>query len=298
MIWYIVIISVLIIIGYGVGNYFYNMIINAKTDKHSFIDVAEDNHDNEVGRWFYEQSNFQDITIPSFDDLHLHAYEITNTDRWILIVHGYYGNAKDMKEPARRFYDLGFSVLMIDLRGHGKSEGNYIGFGGHDAKDVQSWIDYLNQKKVTSICLYGVSMGGATVMMCSDQVPAIVKGIIEDCGYSTLKEMFVYQLKQMFHLPAFPILPCANILMHLKAHYGVSDIQPIEHVKRATVPMLFIHGDLDTFVPFSMLQKNYDACSTTKTKVVIHHGQHANNHRIDPDTYWKEITKFLQTLSL
>lgn len=294
MIWIILILVIFLLIAYFIGNYFYQMIINAQSDKSSFIEQSVDNHVSEDGIWFYEKCKVEETFIKSFDNLSLHAYEIKQSDQWVIVVHGYYGNAKDMKYAAKKFYERGFSVLMIDLRGHGKSEGSYVGFGGHDSDDVNAWIQYVLQTKANRIYLYGVSMGGATVMMCSDQVPKEVKGIIEDCGYSTLKEMFQYQLKQMFHLPSFPILIFANAVLHLKAHYQIKDIQPIEHVRNAKVPMLFIHGDNDTFVPYKMLDEIYNACTTSKMKVVIKHGKHANNHSVDSKTYWEAIDQFIQ----
>ena len=64
----------------------------------------------------------------------------------------------------------------------------------------------ISADKNAEIVLYGVSMGGATVMMASgEDLPGNVKAIIEDCGYSSVWDEFSYQLQALFNLPEFPL---------------------------------------------------------------------------------------------
>ena len=112
-------------------------------------------------------------------------------------------------------------------------------------------------------------MGAATVMIASslDNLPQNVKVIIEDCGYTTALEQFKYQLKKLFNMPSFPILNIANLMVKIKSGYFLNDASPIEAVKEAKVPIMFIHGDDDKFVPFYMLDELYEACSSEKQKI-------------------------------
>ena len=84
--------------------------------------------------------------------------------------------------------EMGFTVLMPGLRGHGESTGHYIGMGWHNRLDMLRWIDEIvRDDPEAEIVLFGISMGGATVMMTSGEaLPPNVKVIVEDCGYTSV----------------------------------------------------------------------------------------------------------------
>ena len=204
--------------------------------------------------WLEKSSKFEEVFATSFDDLKLHGYQVLNKDthKWAVTVHGYMADAFSLSTKAFHYYNEGYNVLAMDLRGHGKSKGNYIGMGYHDAKDLIKWLEYIISKdKEAEILIHGVSMGAATVMIASslDNLPQNVKVIIEDCGYTTALEQFKYQLKKLFNMPSFPILNIANLMVKIKSGYFLNDASPIEAVKEAKVPIMFIHGDDDKFVP-------------------------------------------------
>ena len=129
---------------------------------------ANDDFVNDLN-WMKEHS--EDIFGESFDGLKLHAYLIENPNsngKWAVTVHGYTGRADNFATIDKIFYENGYSIISPDLRGHGSSEGEYIGMGWHDRKDVLMWVDKIIEMRPDSdIVLYGVSMGGATVMMTS-----------------------------------------------------------------------------------------------------------------------------------
>lgn len=162
--------------------------------------------------------------------------------------------------------------------------------------DVLAWIDTIIQRDPEArIVLHGVSMGGATVMMASgEDLPDNVKCIVEDCGYSSVWDEFSFQLKNVFHLPAFPILNAASMFSKLRAGYSFQEASSVEQLKKATVPMLFIHGDADTFVPFEMLDVVYNACaSAEKEKLVSPGAAHGGAVSTEPTLYWDTVTAFL-----
>ena len=96
-------------------------------------------------------------------ELKLSAIYLPRTDshKTAIVAHGYMGNAETMANYAKMFHDLGYNVLVPDARGHGKSEGDYIGFGWHERKDYVKWIDQVLETNGQSeeIVLYGISMG-------------------------------------------------------------------------------------------------------------------------------------------
>ncbi|MDX8044437.1 alpha/beta hydrolase [Gracilibacillus sp. S3-1-1] len=308
----IIMIVVVLILGgayFGVGNYFYNFALNAKQEK-SFIadnphlekseavmaDIAqqEKNSDNE----FREHVSSSDVWMTSTDQLQLHAnvYEqAEQEEKWAIVVHGYGGQASEMVRWIRGFYEKGYNVLAPDLRGHGESEGNYIGMGWDDRLDVLAWIDEITEKNPhAEIALFGISMGAATVMMTSgEELPDNVKVIVEDCGYSSVDAIFTYQLADLFNLPKFPVLNAANAVTKLRAGFDLNKASAVNQVKKNNVPMLFIHGEDDSFVPFEMLDTVYNAADVDKEKLIIPGAGHGEAVQVDPNLYWSTVWGFV-----
>lgn len=304
MILIFVIIAILIFIGgYTIGNYFYNLALNPKSNKSIVLDADVnksdlDEENNENAKWLKTVGGRQ-VNIKSEDKLNLNGYivEKEESNKWAILVHGYTGRAMQMSYQAERFYNMGFNVLFPNLRGHGDSEGNYIGMGWDDRRDIISWIRYINENyKNNQIILYGVSMGAATVMMTSGEkdLPSNVKAIIEDCGYTSIKDEFEYQLKTVFNLPSFPIINMASMVTKLKAGYFLGEGDAIKQVKKSITPIMFIHGDADTFVPYYMLDQLYNAANCEKEKLVIKGAIHARASAVGGELYWNRIEKFLE----
>ena len=298
----IITLSVVAIIAlFFAGNFFYNLAINPNSSKKMIFgnDGLSHHELTEEEEWLEKSSKFKDVFTNSFDGLKLHAYEVVsnkNTNKWAVTVHGYMTDAFSLSTKALHYYDIGYNILAVDLRGHGKSKGNYIGMGYHDAKDLIEWLKYIVSKdSECEILVHGVSMGAATVMIASSQeeLPKNVKVIIEDCGYSSALEQFKYQLKKLFNVPSFPILNIANLIVKIKAGYYLNEACPIECVKNSKVPMMFVHGDDDTFVPFYMLDELYEACTSEKKKLIIEGASHAHAESENPDKYWGEIDSFV-----
>ena len=218
---------------------------------------------------------------------------------WAVLCHGYTGRPSDNAKYAYHFAQMGMSVLAPAARGHERSvDAGLIQMGGGDAEDLLGWIDDLVAKDPDArIVLFGVSMGGAEVMQASG-LPGLsesVRLIVEDCGYSSLWEEFSVQLENVFGLPSFPILNAADLVCQLRAGYAFEGVCATESLRRARVPMLFIHGDADTFVPFSMLEKNFEACgSQEKEKLVVPGAGHGLAASTDPELYWGTVDAFLE----
>lgn len=300
----IIALVILIAIGYRfVGNYFYNIALNPKTDKDFVLEGLRDTEEelevqNKRLEWLSENSKDVYITSTNNGSLKLHAYEMMaeqDSDIWAIVVHGYMGEGSGMTYYAQEFKARGYNVLMLDLRGHGKSEGDYVGMGWHDRLDVIDWINYLLDKNENSeIMLYGISMGAATVMMATgEELPANVKLAISDCGYTSVWDEFEHQLKLLFNLPKFPVLNAANSSCKRIAHYNFKEASSLEQVKKSKTPTLFIHGSADTFVPFEMLDVIYEAASCEKEKLVVEGAVHGMSSTVDNALYWKTVDGFI-----
>lgn len=240
--------------------------------------------------------------ITSFDGLKLRGLLLThgkNDKKFAVLVHGYQCNGRDeMSHLARHYYDdLGFACLIPDDRAHGKSEGKYIGFGYLDHFDVLSWCDYLvkNFGEDIEITLHGISMGAATVMMAagSAKTPRQLRGVIEDCGYNDMDEEIQCNIRDMTKMKLSLIRNAASLVCKLKAGYAFKEASPREFLKNASVPILFVHGTADTFVPTYMGKELYEGYRGEKELFLVEGARHARSYYIAREAYNAKMDGFI-----
>lgn len=238
------------------------------------------------------------LKIKSFDKTILFSeyFFKKNSKKWAIALHGYGGNGKMMYSVAKKFYENGYNVILPDLRGHGISGGNYIGMGWHDRLDIICWIkEILKKDKNAEIILYGISMGASSILMCSgEKLDKNVKCIIADCGFTSAYDIFKYQIKNVFSLPPFPLLNIINLICKFKNKYSLKEASALNQVKKSNVPIFFIHGNKDTFVPFNMVFKLYENANCKKDLMIIDKAFHGVSSIIDEKKYWEEVFKFIE----
>ncbi len=298
------IIIILLLIFIGIGLYFYNVAI--KRSKKNFLfgnedlgDIISTNREDANSKWF-QSVNHEDVEINSWDGLKLHGYFIepkTPSDKIAILIHGYAGRAEGMSAFGK-FYreDLNYNILMPDNRGHGKSDGNYIGFGWHDRLDCLEWINYIIDRfgEDSKILLHGISMGGATVLMTSgEDLPKNVKAIVSDCTYTSVNDQLKYQLKRMYKLPSFPILQFTSLITKIRAGYFFKDASALKQVDKSKAPILFVHGTKDIFVPYEMVNELYKNCVSEKDIFIVPDAQHGTAYRDDREGYEKKVIEFI-----
>lgn len=250
----------------------------------------------QAGEWFAREGRAVTLTREDGTARRGSFFRNESTHSYAIACHGYLGHSAQLAGYAYMYYEFGMSVLTPDALAHGESDGSYVGMGWLERNDILGWIDYLIElDPQAEILLFGVSMGGATVMMAAgEDLPDNVKCVVEDCGYTSVWDEFQAQLKATFHLPAFPLLYAADAMTSLKAGYSFREASALEQVKKATVPMLFIHGEADVFVPYEMQAELYRACgSAVKEKLSIPGAGHGQAASTDPVTYWTTIECFV-----
>ncbi|MEC2160636.1 alpha/beta hydrolase [Virgibacillus halodenitrificans] len=302
-------ITILLIIDVIAGVYFYNLAIERNVK-----DFLVGNSDLEVsaeamdvfteGDWrdWVRDQEFEQMEMTSYDGLKLKGYFLKAkkpTDKTVVLAHGYLGRATDMGLYGQYYYEnLGYNIFMPDFRGHGQSEGDYIGFGWHDRLDLIDWIHILSTKlgPDSEYVLHGVSMGAASVLMASgeEELPKSVKAIISDSPYTSVYDMFKYQLGRMYHVPAFPVLPTTSVVTKIKAGYSLKEASALKQVQKAEVPILYIHGNADTFVPTSMAEKLYKNTSSEKDFISFDNAGHGEALVTKKDKYVDKLNSFLE----
>lgn len=218
------------------------------------------------------------------------------TNKSVIIAHGYKGNGETMANYAQMFHQLGYNVLLPDSRAHGESTGKYINFGWLDRLDFLDWINLLIEKTTPNaqIVLFGVSMGGATVEMISgEKLPSQVKALIADCGYSGIDDEMSYLLKRLYHLPKYPLLPMVNFINRRRLGFNLNDVSSVDQLKKNHLPIFFIHGEKDVYVPTEMVNQNYEATTAPKEKWIVKNASHAESFWVNPKNYKRHIASFL-----
>lgn len=270
----------------------------AGTDWNQYMPLIE-----ERKKYLHAQYH-EDIYCKSEDGLQLHAtyFPGEKTGRLVICFHGYTSEGmKDYSALSDYYLKRGYGMLLVDERAHGQSEGTYIGFGCLDRQDALQWIAWAVREcgEDVRILLHGTSMGGATVLMASGlQLPGQVKGIVSDCGFTSPKEVFTHVLHSMYHLPAFPVIQIADYVNRKKAGYGMDECNAAREVQNATVPILMIHGDADTFVPSSMCEKIYENCSAPKKKLIVKGAAHAESYYKDMESYENALDEFTKEIGI
>jgi len=219
----------------------------------------------------------------------------------VIIAHGYTGNYSTVYPYAKLMLDFGFNVVLYDHRAHGNSDrkdskGKKIccSMGYYESKDLKD-LFYFMKDKFEDDCIWGIlgeSMGGATIMQTAPKIPEL-SFAIDDCGYSSMKEESLAEFKSL-HLPSFPVMQIGNALIKLLWGWSIYDISAIEAMKKTNIPVLFCHGDKDSFVPTEMVYKVYNAKKDKKVLRLYKDSIHARSLLDHPDEYKKNVQLFLK----
>lgn len=312
----IVIISIVITI--GIGNYFVNYAIsrtgnggNRDVKNKGSIEVASINNETEkiieenrekemqlASQWTNTIKK-EKVEVTAKDGITLRGTEYIKDkqiDDWVIVLHGYRSNPESVISIGMHFSEKGYNVLIPYMRATGESEGEYIGMGWLDKEDLKCWINLIiEQNRNSNIILHGSSMGAATVLMASgDTLPNNIKAIIEDSGYTSVWDIFASEAKARFNLPAFPVLNMFEIVANYRAKYNIKEASALRQVKKASVPILFIHGDNDDFVPEYMCEQLYESANCQKDKLIIHGAGHTESKYKEPDIYYNKIFDFIK----
>lgn len=241
--------------------------------------------------------DYEEVFINSVDNIQLHSYVLKNlaSSNWIICVHGYSGNATNLLPQIKHFYDNGYNVLAVDLRAHGKSQGRYCGLSYLDAKDIKLWIDWILKFMPNAfISLFGVSLGGASVLMtASTQTDKNIKCVISDSAPTDFLRQFEHIWSWFIKIPPKIILPAVNMWMKLFAKYSLEDTSLINNIEKMRIPSLIIHGEQDHFVRVQMAYELFENISTSKELLIVPNADHTQSIDVSPDLYWKQIDAFL-----
>ena len=240
---------------------------------------------------------YREFSVKSFDGLSLYAkyYEYKPGAPIELMLHGYRGSAeRDLAGGVQRSFAVGRSVLLVDQRCCGKSDGHTITFGINEHRDCLTWVDFLCRQfgPDVKIILTGVSMGAATVLIAGGKpLPGNVIGILADCGFSSAKDIICTVVRQM-GIPPRLGYPFVKLGARLFGGFDLEETSPMEMVKKCTVPVIFYHGESDDYVPCHMSVALHEACDSRKRLVTIPGAGHGLSYPVAPEYYLATLREF------
>lgn len=266
-------------------------------------------------KWYQDIAKTKKISLEYYDSLEKEEFSIVssfgyslscvifrdeisskeeNKQKFAVLCHGYTRAKISMLMYAKMLMELGFTVLAYDHRNHGESGRSRTTMGYYERQDLKTILDFVfeqygNEIKIVTL---GESMGAATVLShlaIDDRVVCA----IADCGYSNLRELLKHQLNHIYHIPAYPVLWIANLIMRVRGKFWLKDVCPRDNMLQSKTPILFIHGDADDFVPTQMSEHMFEVRNGKKDLYLCKGAKHAMSIIVDYELYCKRVSEFI-----
>lgn len=249
------------------------------------------------GLKYIDSLEYERLYIKSFDGLKLAAsYYNNESENTILLFHGYRSDGRfDFACVVKYYIELGLNVLVVDQRANGESEGRLTTFGIKERRDAVSWTKFINDKySPKNIFLSGVSMGATTVMMAANlDLPENVRGIIADCGFTSAPDIIKKVARQAFKINATPVMPFLNIMCRLFGGFSLYETTTVKALSESDIPVFFIHGKCDGFVPCEMSKISHKAARGEKHICIVDNADHGLSFLVDSDNIKRQISEFI-----
>lgn len=250
-----------------------------------------------VSNW-HRNHKANDVYIVNGEGKKRHAkvFDNSHPEKWAIIFHGYTSGPEGMYHYAYTYGEMGFNCILPSMIGHAKDENRYCSMGYHDRYMGLDWIDYiLALNPDAEIVLHGESMGAATTMLITgENLPSNVKCAVSDCGFTNCFEEYSHVAKKQMSPLLVPLLPLISRYSELRGNFNFKKCSPKAAVKNSVTPTLFVHGEIDDFVPFEMLNEVYSACAAEKEYFTVKSAAHAESSTKEPKLYWNSVHTFLK----
>lgn len=239
----------------------------------------------------------EEFSIISFDGYKLFAkyYEYEPGAPIEIMFHGYRGSAeRDLCGGVQRCFALKRSVLLVDQRTSGKSEGNVITFGINESKDCIKWIEFAISHfgNDVRLILTGISMGASTVMIAAgSDLPPNVVGVLADCGFSSAKDIIKKVIRQL-KMPPDLLYPFIKLGAKLYGKFDLEETTAVKSMEVCKIPTIFFHGDNDKFVPCEMSMECFEHCASRKKMMIVPEAGHGLGYLVDKDGYISALSEF------
>lgn len=270
------------------------------TGKRQTLDEAMKWQEDHYDVSFYAPLEKENYTVEGYEGYILHAELLKNpvpTDKYMIITHGYTDNRMGSLKYVKMYLELGFNCIIYDLRGHGENEPDFVTYGVRESLDLKALIEDTRSRypDMTILGLHGESLGAATTVTVMKYKPQ-VDFAVADCGFSDIENVLRGAYRSR-HLPDSAVMTLADMGARFRYHYSLKKMRPIDSLDDNTVPILFIHGAEDSFIP---PKNSEDMAGRTKGFHALHiipKAGHAGSILTAPDKYGKYVSEFISEAS-
>ncbi len=268
----------------------------AMTGKRQTLDEARAWQEAHYDLGWYDALEKRDYIVKSGDGYALHCQLARNpepSDRYVIISHGYTDNRFGALKYGRLYLDLGFNLIVYDLRGHGLNAPAFCTYSVRESEDLNAVIADARARfgDMKALGLHGESLGAATTVAVLKYAPA-VDFAVADCGFAEITPVLVGGLRAM-KLPGV-LVHVASACAKLRYGYGFGRMRPIDSLAESRAPLLFIHGAEDDFITPDHSQRMFDAARGEKRLVLIPGAKHAGSVLTDPAMYAEAVGTFVK----
>jgi alpha-beta hydrolase superfamily lysophospholipase len=210
----------------------------------------------------------------------------------VLLLHGIRADRRQMLGRADFLQHAGYSVLLIDLPGHGESPAPVLTFGLREAEAVKAALNYLRQRYPDQrLGLIGVSLGAASYVLCT-ACPRVDAVVLESM-YPTIEEAVEDRLRMRLGSLALPLSKLLLWQLPLRLDIEPAQLRPIDRMHLVRAPVLVASGVEDQHTSIAETRRIFAAAGTDKTLWEVPGAAHVDQHRYAPAEYERRITAFL-----
>jgi hypothetical protein len=216
----------------------------------------------------------------------------------VVVAHGVGDTLESFTSVARRMNARGHTVLLLDLRGHGGSEGRHTTLGGREREDVRAAMAHLRSRSLAGagFVLMGYSMGAAAVLRAA-AVEQGTRAVVLEAPYDTYRETVVHHGTLLYGLPRwFPLTPLAIALAEWRAGFDADDVDLLDAASHTRAALLAIADGDDPRMPEAVVRRVYDAHPGPKSFWVAPHAGHVGASGYAE--YWPTVIGFLEAHGL
>jgi pimeloyl-ACP methyl ester carboxylesterase len=249
---------------------------------------------------------YENVTFTSrADGLQLSGWLLVPPDgsqagRPVIVVHGWKRDRQSeldsrVLEVAAHLVRTGRLVLVFDLRGWGRSEGDRFSMGPQEARDVGGAIDFLSRRGLAAdgVDLLGYSMGAGAMLLDAPTEPN-VRAVAADSGYADLASLLNEQVPKYSGLPPL-FTPGAVLAASFLTGVNWYTVRPVDGVATLAargVPLLIIHGEADTLVPISHARRLAAAYGQRAETFFVPGAEHVGAFKAETTAYLKRLDDF------
>lgn len=246
--------------------------------------------------------NYDKLSIVTKGGINIKGYKIYTQRRTskgtIILLHGIRAYKEHFLPVCKLLNNKGYDCVIIDLRGHGESDGKYCTFGYYEKYDIVSIVDEIKTDKRlnNNIGIWGQSLGAAISLQALAIDKRINFGIIEST-FSDLDEVSSAYIKRLLKIENKTLSQYLIRRSNVIGEFDSSTIQPKESAKEITQPILLVHGTKDKRINIRHAETNFkNLKSSNKTLLKVNNANHLNVWKKGGGKYFNKVFSFIESL--